>query len=169
MSETTRNKVPIRVILLTWLIAGTMDITAAIIQTYIKFGKGPQGMFRFIASGVFGRKGATGGFPMEVAGLVFHYLIALIWTLLFFWIYPKWPLLSKNKVITGIAYGAFVWTIMNEVVLPLSNAPHLPFVLKKAAIAMGILMVCIGLPISLIAGSYYDKKDGKANDFLKNL
>jgi hypothetical protein len=149
---------PVKYILLAALTAGTMDISAACIQYYTKTGKGPAAVLRFVASAVFGRPALKGAQEMAAYGLLFHYLIAFIWTLVFFWLYPHIRIMQKNRVVTGLIYGIIVWTIMNQVVLPLSNAPAFPFVLKKAAIAMSIIMVCIGLPIALIIGWYYKRK-----------
>jgi len=145
-------------ILLAGLTAGTLDIVAACTQYYIKTGKGPGGVLRYIASAVFGKEAFAGGMTMAAWGLLFHYIIAFLFTLFFFWIYPKLNLGKWNKVVTGLVYGIFVWLVMNLVVVRLVMGPH-PIVLKNAAIAMAILMVCIGLPISLIIGSYYSKRN----------
>ena len=146
-------------IVLTGFIAGTLDITAACIQYYIRTGKGPANVLRYVASGMFGKKALTGGVPMAAWGLLFHYIIAFVFTLFFFWICPKINLQSKNKIITGLVYGAFVWAIMNLAIIRLSNIPPPPpFDISKAAIAMLILMFCIGLPISLLIGKYYTRK-----------
>jgi hypothetical protein len=148
----------IKGILLAWIIAGTMDITAASIQYYLRTGKGPGAVLRFVASGALGKTALKGGSGIELAGLGFHYLVALIFTLIFFIVFPLIPVARKSLVITGLIYGMLVWVIMNRLVLPLSAAPAIPFVLKKAAIAMGILMLCIGLPISIIIGAYYRRR-----------
>ena len=159
MANTTAvKKNPFKTIILAGLTAGTLDITAAAIQYYIKTGKGPGGVLRFIARGVFGKEAATGGFPMACWGLFFHFVIAFLFTLFFFWLYPKIRLLSKNKIVTGLVYGLFVWSVMNLIVVPMSNTPKLPFDINKAIIAMLILMFCVGLPISLITGKYYSRK-----------
>ena len=50
---------------------------------------------------------------------------------------------------------------MNLVVVPLSNAPKTPFNVLNAIQAMGILIVCIGLPISILANKYYVAVAGK--------
>ena len=43
------------------LLVGTLDITAACLQFYIKTGKGPEPVFRYIASGILGKDAFTGG------------------------------------------------------------------------------------------------------------
>jgi len=73
----------------------------------------------------------------------------------FFLLYLKLDLLQKNSIVTGLVYGAFAWAVMNLLVLPLNPAPPIPFVLKKAAIALLILMFCIGLPNAWMANKHY--------------
>ncbi|HEY6503775.1 MAG TPA: hypothetical protein VIZ28_07375 [Chitinophagaceae bacterium] len=142
----------------TALLAGTLDIAAAIIKYYIEKGKGPAPIFKFIASGVFGKEAFSGGRLMIVWGVVFHFMIAFIFTVVLFLIYPlviKW---IKNKFVTGILYGLLVWVIMNQAVLPLSHTPKFPFDITQAIIAALILISMIGLPVALIADNYYKKK-----------
>ena len=148
-------KKPVTAILLTGLTAGLLDITAACTQYYIKTGKGPGGVLRYVASGVFGKKAFAGGTTMAAWGLLFHFIIAFGLTIFFFWLYPKINWLGKNKIITGLLYGVFAWLVTNLIIVPLSNVPPVTFVLSKAVIAALILMACIGLPISLMANKHY--------------
>ena len=152
---------PAKAILTTWLLAGTLDILAAFTQYMIGTGgKNPVNVLLFIASGVFGRETAfSGGYPMAALGLAFHYFIALSWTLLFFFAYPKMNILAKNKFATGIAYGIVIWLVMNQIVLPLSNVSRGAFDLGRAALGTLVLMVCVGLPISFTIGKYYSQSN----------
>ena len=140
------------------LIAGTMDILAACILVYIRTGSTHlTGILKFIASGVFGKAALDGGGPMVFAGLLFHYLIAGIFAALFFWIYPRMQIASKNRLASGVVYGIFVWCIMNLAVVPLSHVASRPITLSNALINTGILIICIGIPVSYIAHAYYRK------------
>lgn len=143
-------------ILTAWLIAGTLDMSAAVIQTLINGGD-PLRMMQFIASGVFGTSAFSSVMPYAALGFLFHYVIALGWTLLFFYIYPKFYFLSANVVLTAVLYGVFVWAMMNLVVLPLANTPPIKFVAAKALVAAGVLVVAIGMPLAFIASRYYRK------------
>jgi hypothetical protein len=148
----------IKWIVLTGLLAGILDISAAIVRFKIKSpDKDPLVIFNYIASAVFGKETAYGGGTgMILWGVFFHFLIAMLFTIFFFLIYPKLKILSWNAVITGLIYGIFVWVIMNRVVVPLSQIPKRPFhFTNESMIQMGILMVFIGLPISLMAKKYY--------------
>jgi hypothetical protein len=132
------------------LIVGSLDITAACIQYYIKTGKGPAGVLKFVASGIFGKQAFIEGISMPAAGLLFHFIVAFCFTFFFFWLTNKIPALLKTRVLTGICYGIFVWTVMNKIVLPLSNTPPIPFKLINAAIAASILILCIGIPLAFL-------------------
>lgn len=154
---TTQQKRPAwPVIIKVWLVAGTLDISIACIQYYLKTGKGPPGVLKFVASGFFGKEAFIAeGNSMSVYGLLFHYLFALVWTIIFFMLYPKIKLLRRNIFATAIVYGLFVWLIMNRVVMPLSKAPSIKFDPGKALVAMLILVIAIGLPLSFSAEKHY--------------
>lgn len=134
------------------LLVGTLDILAALIQQYIKTGKSPVGVLKFIASGIFGQTAFTSGPMMIVVGLVLHFIIAMLFTLFFFWLTTKLPLLLKYKILTGIVYGIFIWCVMHFIIVPLSNTPPIPYTLKGNIIAISILICCIGLPLAFMAG-----------------
>jgi uncharacterized membrane protein YagU involved in acid resistance len=145
----------LKAILKTWLVAGTLDILAAIV---ILAKMNAVGVLRYIASGVFGKEAFSGGTAMTIAGLIFHYIIALSHTTLYYIVFPYVPLLGKQKLVAGVLYGIFVWSVMNLVIVPLSNTNKSPLTLSGASLNMAILIVCIGLPISLLASKYYSSK-----------
>ncbi len=143
-------------VLKTGILVGSFDILAAFILVLIRTGKLQVfNILKFIASGIFGKDASEGGLKMVTIGLVIHYTIAFLFTGLFFWLYPKMNLGAKNKWITGIIYGILVWFVMNRLVLPLSNVVHRPFSLSNALINIGILIICIGIPLSLLARRFY--------------
>ena len=148
----------IKAIIRTGLLAGTLDAAAAIVNYVVSFGRNPIRVFIYIASGVFGEDAYNGDALMPVWGILFHYTIAFGWTLLFFLLYPRIGILSRNRFITGTAYGIFVWLVMTRVVVPLSNVQKFPFNLTNAIVGVVILIICIGLPISLMAARYYFRK-----------
>lgn len=141
-----------------FLLAGTIDIVIALTKFYFETGKNPVAVLNFIASGVFGKEAFGEGLLMAVLGLLFHYVITLGWTLLFYKLYPVIPFMRKNLIVTGLLYGLFVWLMMNNVVVPLSNTPPLPLSLMNAIVGSVIIMLAVGLPISLIIGKHYSGK-----------
>ena len=143
-------------ILLTGFTAGILDIAAACIQFYINTGRGPGPVLRYIASGVFGKKafaGATTG--MAAWGLLFHFIIAFGLTFFYYLIYPRISWLAKQPVLAGILYGIFAWVVTTQLIVPLSRVNPGPFDWQKALLAAAILVLCIGLPISLMANKHY--------------
>lgn len=140
------------------LIVGILDITAACVHAYLARGSAPAKVLRYIASGVFGKEALAADSGLEPLGLLFHFIIATGWTLLFFALYPKIKILSMNKVLVGFGYGIFIWLMMNFVVVPLSNVPTGPRNLLHMFIGIGIHLVVIGLSISLLANQYFSKK-----------
>jgi hypothetical protein len=145
----------INAMLLAGLLAGTLDGLAAAILYVIRTGKNPLAVFRFIASGVFGPDALSGGTSMAMMGILFHYIIATGWAVLFFMACSRFTMLLKNWMVSGISYGLFVWLMMNLVVLPLSRVPSVPIAVNGAIIGILVLMFCIGLPISFLARKYF--------------
>jgi hypothetical protein len=139
-------------ILTAWLTAGTLDITAAIVYYPLRSGGRIATLLQGIASGALGVSAFQGGLRTAALGVGFHYLIAFIWTLLFFVAARKFEMLTKDLFLAGMVYGIVVWLAMNLIVLPLSNVRHGPFNPTQAVIGAVILMFCIGLPISAIVG-----------------
>jgi len=130
------------------VIAGALDGTAAVVF----LGKmNAAAVFKFVASGVFGKAAFSGGTGIVVWGVVFHFFIALCWAAAYFCAYPRLPFLQKNKWVSGVLYGVFVWLFMNLLVVPLSQAPQGNFTLESVSKNMVILIFCIGLPIAWMA------------------
>lgn len=146
---------PLKTIIFTGLVVGTVDMLGAIIV----YKADPGRMFRFIASGALSPGTAfSGGSIMVVWGIAFHYIIAFTWTIVFFFVYPALPILRRNKYITGALYGVFIWLVMNKVVIPLSAITPGPFDLRSAATGASILIIAVGLPIALLTHRYYLRK-----------
>ncbi|HEY3430719.1 MAG TPA: hypothetical protein VGK39_08590 [Cyclobacteriaceae bacterium] len=145
-------------LLVAGFIVGLLDALAASVSSYFPKGITPDKVFRYVASGVFGKDAFAGGVPTALAGLFFHFVIAYGWTTLFFLAYPRVKLLSENKYIVGMLYGVFVLLSMNLVVVPLSNVPS-PNPGTVQVQQLFIHMFLVGLPISLLANRYYSKQD----------
>jgi len=164
MSQVTyteyHKKSPFKTILTAGLLAGTLDATAAIVNYTIEGGKLPSKIFQYIASGAVGKVAFTGGSGMIILGIIFHYTIAFAFTLFLFMIYPRLNFLSKNRILTAILYGIFVWLVMNVIVVPMSNVPAASsFNIKQAIIATVILIIAVGLPLSFLIGKYYSTEN----------
>lgn len=153
-----RNKKPGRLWLNIFglgLLTGTLDGLAAIALNY-KIGAAR--IFRFIASGAFGRSPSAGSTEMVLWGVFFHYFIAFSFSAMLFLLYPFFIRLLKNKYICAIIFALITYIITNLAIVPLSKIGwrplHIGFVLRD----FGVLVLTIGLPIGLIADKYYARK-----------
>jgi hypothetical protein len=142
-------------VLLAGFVAGTLDGLAASVRYFLETGRGPAGVFKFIASGVFGRSAFAGGSDMVLAGVAFHYCIALGWALLYGLLTLQWKGLRSSRYLAGLGWALVVWCAMTFVVLPLSRTPRIPLTPRGATIAILILMLCVGVPISWILSRFH--------------
>jgi hypothetical protein len=143
-------------LLITVLIAGTLDILSAYTNIFIQTGHLTRRMFQYIAGGALGLKNAlNGGVPVILLGIFFHYFIVFSFTLFFFYLYRKNRVFGLNKFLAALLYGIFIWAVMNLVVLPLTALPPGTITLRNALLGASILAVMIGLPVSLSARAYY--------------
>ena len=149
---------PAKTILISGITAGTLDISGAILVYSVIMHKITAArILQGIASGVFGKGAFSGGAAMEVYGLIFHYFIAFSFAVTYFLAFPYIPFLQRQKVVSGIFYGVFIWFVMNVIVLPLVFTNRPPMTLTSAVIAASILIVMIGLPVSFITNKYYSE------------
>lgn len=143
-------------IFLAGLIAGTLDVLAAIFIYAIILQKTTAiKILQSIASGIF-KKEAYNHSQMAWYGLGFHFIIAMLFAWFYFIIYPYLPFLKKSALLSGLLYGIFVWIVMNLIVLPIVfpvlPANHFDFPLILSIL---ILIICIGFPITFIAKKFY--------------
>ena len=139
-------------ILAAWFVAGTLDILAAVTYYPLASGVRVTTLLQGIASGILGDRAFAGGVGTAILGLILHYTIALIWTILFVLVFRRVRKIFANLFAIGIVYGVVVWFVMNLIVLPLSNVSQGPFSLLQATVDAVILMSCVGLPIAMIVG-----------------
>lgn len=131
------------------LIAGTMDITAALVTYKVRNNVAPTKLLQGIASGLLGTNSYSGGAKTAALGLFLHFVIAFGATTAFYLASRKMPWLVQHAVIVGILYGMFVQQFMQQVVLPLSAYHKPPFSFSGLVIGLIIHIICIGLPIAL--------------------
>lgn len=133
------------------LIAGTLDLTAACVTSWLRAGVTPVRVMQSISSGLFGAAVYDGGARTAALGVVLHYFIATTATAVFYLASRKLRFLIERPVTWGLVYGVLVYAFMNFVVLPLSAFPQrTPPRLSSRVIGLLIIMFCIGLPIAAI-------------------
>lgn len=149
---------------LKWLIlgavvAGTFDITYAIVFSSFRSGVTPSRILQSVATGLLGRAAYNGGSRTAALGLALHFLNAFIITTIFFLATRIRPALVSTPIRTGVAYGLVVYLVMNYVVIPLSaiGAIQYPAMITWTT---GILvhMFLIGVPIALAASNAFGRR-----------
>jgi len=131
------------------LLTGTLDGIGAVIWAYKL---GPVIVFQFIASGAFGKAAFQGGMQMFWWGVAFHYFIAYAFTAILYVAYPSFYKFFRNKYLIGLEYGLITWIIMNFIVVPISKIGFQPIRhVVPIIIGIAILIICVGMPIALIA------------------
>ena len=132
------------------LIAGTLDICAAFLTAWLRAGVSPIGLLQYVASGALGPAAFQGGTRTALIGLALHFLIATIWTVIFYLASRKWLFLIEKPIQFGLLYGIAVYLIMTFVVVPLSRVTPRPATISGRTIGILTIMFCVGLPIALI-------------------
>lgn len=136
-----------RAILLATLVAGTLDILAAIVQA----GGAAGTVLRSVAAGPLGDGAASGGAGMAVGGLVIHFLLMAVIAAVFVLAAARLPML-RRPLIWGPLYGLAVWGVMYLIVLPLRWPGAFPLTDPvRIAWAIAFHTLLVGLPIALIA------------------
>jgi hypothetical protein len=148
------TKIALRILAI-GLFAGTLDIADALIFNVLR-GITPVMVLQYIASGLIGTGSFHGGMASTGLGLVLHYLIALSWTAVFYIASRRVSILTRRPILNGLIYGGVIYLVMNFVILPVSSVPHPKSTITIAALANGVLalMLCIGLPISVLTSRY---------------
>jgi hypothetical protein len=131
------------------LIAGVMDITAAILTWRIKASVPPIRVLQSVASGWMGKDAFRGGWPAAILGLAFHFLIAFTAATVFYLASRKIGFLLNSVYAAGALYGVAVYGFMYWVVMPLSNVRRGAFSWEVTITAIITHIVCVGLPIAL--------------------
>lgn len=152
----TKSSSVSKTILWSGFIAGNLDAIAGAVVYFIFFGMNPIQVVQFIGSGVHGPTAIGGGASMFFAGLIYHFIIAYVVAIIYFYAYPKMKVLRNYKVVMSLIFGLGIWVVMDLLVLPQSNIPKSPFNLSLAIVGIIWHMILVGLPIALVTSLYYD-------------
>ena len=136
-------------ILLGGIVAGTVDIGAAsTINGFVN----PVRILKFIAAGLIGLPAArAGGIVIAVLGAALQIGMALIIAAIFVLASNALPVLKRNWLPAGLAYGVGVYFVMSYVVVPLSRIGQAP-AFEWQAFALNMLaMLLFGTIIAWFA------------------
>jgi hypothetical protein len=92
------------------LIAGTLDILAAFINSGVR-GASPTRVLQAIASGLLGRDAFSGGLATAALGLGLHFFIATMATAVYYAASRKLKALVDQPIVCGLAYGIPVYLV----------------------------------------------------------
>lgn len=141
----------IRTIALATLVAGTLDILAAIVQGAAQGGTAGD-VLRSVAAGPLGDGAAAGGASMAMAGLFIHFAIMAVIASVFVLAAERMPRLVLRPFLWGPLYGLVVWAVMYLLVLPTRWPGSFPLTdPTKIAFAIAFHTLLVGLPIALVA------------------
>jgi hypothetical protein len=143
----------VRPILIGTLIAGTLDILAAIILSSI-YGNGPMVMLRGVASGPF--PGATGwGTAGSILGLIVHFALMAIMVTIFVVAAARLRRLWQQPLLWGLLYGLATYVVMNWIVVPLRFHGPLPPSTRAIVTQLFCHIVLVGIPTALVTAKHF--------------
>jgi phosphotransferase system glucose/maltose/N-acetylglucosamine-specific IIC component len=148
-----KQPIAYRPILWGGLIAGTLDITAAVVNSGLR-GVSPMRVLQSVASGLLGPNSYKSGYRAAALGLVIHLFIAFVACLVFYTLSRKLEFLVRRAVVCGVLYGVAVYLVMYGIVLRVTFHRSFFYPLSAVIIAVLIHMFCVGLPISLVVRRY---------------
>lgn len=149
-----------RPIALATLIAGTLDILAAVSLTLI-YGREPTNMLRYVASGPF--PPATGwGAGGAALGLATHYALMAIMAAFFIVAARERPVLRERPLLWGLIYGLVTYVVMNLVVVPLRFPSAFPPRPVSVATQLFCHILLVGIPIALVAARHWRPRTSAA-------
>ena len=140
----------LRAALIGGLVGGAIDLSYAFIASGLN-GVSPQRVLHVVASGWLGRASYQGGWGSAALGFVSHFLIVCLFALAYVMATRRMTGLNARPILWGAVYGAFIYGVMNYLVVPLSatnfSAPSgLYLVLGLIVHVFGV-----GVPIALFA------------------
>jgi uncharacterized membrane protein YagU involved in acid resistance len=134
-------------ILLSGLLAGTLDIGAAALIN----GRSPLVILLVVASGLLGKASFQGGLPAVVLGLVLQWLMSLIIAAVYVLVSNRFTELKPHWIAGGLAYGTGIFVVMNYVVVPLSEIGRSPSFTAWTFGGNALAMLGFGLLIAFFA------------------
>ena len=146
-----------RAILYGGLTVGTLDLIDAFVFFGLRSGAQPVAILHSIAAGFVGRDAArAGGIPTAILGFFSHYLVGFSIVTVYVLLSRVVPMMRKQWLISGIAFGVIAYFVMTWFVVPMSNAGNhqITFALPATPIMInGILihMFGVGLPAAYFA------------------
>ena len=132
------------------LLVAVFDAVFACTWWAIAAGVGPMRILQSIGAGLLGEASFAGGWRSVAIGAAAHGFIAICMVGAYVFAAARLPVLVRQPLRWGAAYGLFLYALMNFVVVPLSAAPRndLPVAWVAASVVVHVL---IGIACALLA------------------
>jgi uncharacterized membrane protein YhdT len=137
----------VRAILTAGLIAGTIDIGAACVINSV----GPVVILKAIAGGILGPASYRGGAAVAALGLALQWLMSWIIAAIYIVAASNGVIVRRRWILSGLAYGAIVFAVMNFVVMPLSAIGRSPSFTAATLAGNLLAMFLFGLIVAFVA------------------
>ncbi|GAB3019861.1 hypothetical protein [Bowmanella dokdonensis] len=136
-------------ILMAGLIAGSLDILYACLFWYVKAGLPPTRILQSVAAGLLGQGSFQGGLGTAAAGLLLHFMIALLMAATYFVMAQRYARLHRSPLVWGAIYGMLLYLVMTYVVVPLSAAGPSPEDPLWQGFSLLVHILAVGIPIAM--------------------
>lgn len=110
-------------------------------------------IFQSIAAGILGKASYDGGSTTIALGVALHIVVAFSWTTVYYLVSRSIPSIrqfassNRGNLVTGLAFGAFMWLGMDYIVIPLSQARFTPPTNWQFWLQLGWHIVGLGPPL----------------------
>jgi uncharacterized membrane protein YagU involved in acid resistance len=110
----------------------------------------PLEALQWNASNVLGNAAYSQGFSSAAVGVVMHYLVALVWAMIYVFLFAKQRVVDMHPLVNGALFGVVVWFVMTFMVLSLGVGTHID--VNALSIVTGILanVVFFGMPLAYV-------------------
>jgi hypothetical protein len=144
-------------------LAGALDLAAACVQAWLR-GRTPLRVLQGIAAGWLGRESFAHGVWSGALGFVTHFSIATAWAALYWFASRALPPMVRHPWWSGAAFALVVYTMMYEVVIPLSAIHRTPSrTSQDLLVGLLIHVTCVGWPIALVVRAHTPRAELGAN------
>ena len=139
------------------LVAGTLDILAAIGLTLFYGRRSVAEMLRYVASGPF-PPATEWGTAGAALGLLVHFALMAAMVAVFLVAARRIPPLWQKPLLWGTLYGLATYAVMNLLVVPLRWPAAFPPSTRGIVTQLFCHIVLVGIPIALIAARHFRRR-----------
>ena len=142
--------VAVRSILIAGVAVAVLDIANAMTFWTLYRGTDPEIILQSVAAGLLGREAFAGGGSTALLGAFLQLFISLCISAFYYCALTVFPFINRRPFLAGSMYGIVVYLVMNHVVVPLSRAMPVPFILPWFLANFIGHIILVGLPVSYI-------------------